>query len=1039
MSMTKDTNVHNSLPPRRRRTSLSGFFSKILPSHRAEQGGTTRSHDITDDSESAYIDLGMNPNDLTEWNLAQERRVEPLATEASIRSQHHRGHSWSTQRGRPRLQDDPAHPPQASQRAPSLDLIQPPNPLEPPGPDLSSKAWHSKSRPITRDEIHDMLKAKENTRRHRLSLKESGDWLGVQGADPYSGEFAVLTPTSTMSSETTPPSAKKRLAELSRRQTTAKIAYEQAKLEEETEREKVLLQKGQSRLEKMDHVKEELRRQQLEIPTWSQHKRRWSSAAEPDLSPIPQSIKSGKLEGSSNEATNGSVRNFSRPSKSNGSLVIDQPKLVELSANSENIEPSKHDHRKNRSTDTIIHKALPNIKLPDMSLKGTRMVYPSVFSDADDSAAQEQNNEKHFLWRRRRRMSDPGKLRKRPNFLMINSSAGRTQESLVSDCVEPPPPVPRLQLGRELKNHFADLYIPDSHLHLVPYSERMVRIEKSPTTAKRDPSPVMPASPTQGSRSEAQSKPALRIATNLSACQGPQTSQPRAVSDTKGATATSFQSSPKGSTKSLSIYRRLIPTRNSSFQAKLAQGQASQIQIQNTSETRNHTDTDLPRTIGGSQSLRQGSASQESAKTGTLDGDIGIDMSELYERGQEGSVFTPTIIITGFGPDRQLLFEGTQPRLEAWKDREGSAVGSDGPPVALSSHSGEQACCSASTSEKERSMTMSSRPTTPQSDLQSFVLARETLETDTTSTNLAMSGVDPVPPVQHLQAYDSHQTPKNVLMKRVSRNVEEVAVISPLRHHEANQEQLTQAKEIKFNIANLPYHRQDNKVQVSHQRQAPRNHKETMIQEAAQIAMRRSRAKEVVTTRNHTPSRTPSPRMRSTRETSPAVPSRRNVRTPQESGSGRVDADFPSFKIGFNDLQPPPQSELQEPRHRNPGYIKEQTAPGRQFGEEILEILGDTENGTSDENTEDGVAVTLASLFVTACMVLLGLAWAWWVMIKPAFDQRSELWRRRRSRESTWGDITVFAAAAAFCAGGALLLAAGIRTGFWVIVQILQL
>lgn len=289
--MVKNTAVRNGFPPRKHHTSFSGFFSRILPSNRPEQGGTARAHDITGETDSAYIDLGMDPNDLTEWNLARERTLGSQPSEPSAGyQQHRRGHSWNIPQVFTRLHDNTNQSPQVPQRTPSLDLARAPR-LKP-----APQERHEEPRPMTRTEISRMLKAKEESRRSRRSLKESGDWLGVQGADPYSGEFAVLTPTSTVSSETTPPFAKERLAELSRRQEDAKLAYDQAKLEAEEEREKVILRKGQSKIEKMERVKEKLRQKQRDLPTWSQHKRRWSSAAEPDLSPIPQSIKSDKAE-----------------------------------------------------------------------------------------------------------------------------------------------------------------------------------------------------------------------------------------------------------------------------------------------------------------------------------------------------------------------------------------------------------------------------------------------------------------------------------------------------------------------------------------------------------------------------------------------------------------------------------------------------------------------------------------------------------------------------------------------------------------------
>ncbi|KAI0905278.1 hypothetical protein F4823DRAFT_146164 [Ustulina deusta] len=1041
MSRVRDTSARNGFPPRKRQTSLSGFFSKILPSHRAEQGGTARSRDFTNNSDSAYIDLGMNPNELTEWNLAQERLLRPPPPGRRTRSQHHKGRSWSIQRGRPRLRDDVGQSSRAPRRAPSLDLAQPPKPLGPPVPKVPSQARHDKSQPITTDELRDVLKTKEDTRKHRRSLKESGDWLGVQGADPYSGAFVVLTPTSTVSSETTPLSTKNRLAELSQRQRTAQLVYKQAKLEEETEKEKALLQKRRSKLEKLEQAKEELRSQQ-EFPTWSQHRRRWSSAAEPDLSPIPQSLKSAKV-GGSNEAV--SIRDFPRPSKSNGGGAgIDQPKLVERSNNSENTEPSKRDHGKDRSADTIVHKTLPNMKFQDMSIKPASVVYPSVFSDTDNSPPQEQKNEKRFLWRRRRRMSDPGKPGKRPNPLMTHSSAGKTEESLVPASTEHAPPIPRLQPRQELKDHFPDLSIPDPHLYLVPYSGRMVRMEKSLTTAKRDTSPVMPTRPAQSSHSEAQSKPALRIATNFSACRGPQADPSGAVSYTKGATAISFPSKLKGNTKPPPIYRRSIPIRSSSFQMRVVPAQESQIQTQNTSQTRNHIDTGLPKNTVGSQSVGHQSNSQEISRTEILNGHTGTNMNKRYGKDQGESASTPTIIITGFDPDPQLLIEGTQSRMGYRGDGKSSAVGSDETPVTSSSHSGGPALCNEPGPEKDWSTTPpSSRPTTPQSDLQSFMLAPETPETDTASADLAIIGVNPTPSAQYLQAPDSYRNPKTVLMKSARGKLEEIAAIYPQQQHVANEKQNTPANEFNSNTVGLPPHGQSNRAQASHQRQAPSEHsehREAMIQEAARIAMRRSRAKEIITTRSRTPSRTPSPR---TQETRPAILSHHGAKIPLENGgggNGGVDTDFPFIRIGSMDLQPPPsQSQLQRLQHQSRGWVNGQKTEKRHFGEETLKILEDKTNGQherSDENAEPGAIAILASFLMTAYLILFGLVCAWWVMVQPAFDQRSDLWKRRRKRESTREDVGVFAAAVVFCIGGVLIFASALQTGLCIVLQL---
>ncbi|KAI0876884.1 hypothetical protein GGS24DRAFT_197923 [Hypoxylon argillaceum] len=1013
--MVKGGAVHDGLPPHKQRRSLSNFFRKVLPSNRAEQGGTVRANDITGDTDSAYIDLGMDPNELTEWNLARERSLGSQPSEVGAKSRHSRGRSWSIQRGRGRSRHDMNQPPQVAQPTPSLDLTRPPR-LKP-----ASRERQKRSQPITRDEVRNMLKVKEDARKQRRDLKESGDWLGVQGADPYSGEFAVLTPTSTVSSELTSPSTKKRLAELSLRQKTAKLAYQQAKLDEITEREMILLQKEQSKLEKIELAKDELRQQQQGYPTWNQHKRRWSSAAEPELSPIPQSIKSYKHEGSSDEvvAAPVPVRNFSRPSKSSEGSSIGQSKPVKLVSNFENTEPPKHDHGKSQSTDTILHTTPPNMEFPDMSKPNTKNLYPSVFPAADDAPAPEQKKEKHFLSKRRRRMTDPGKLMKRSNRFMTHSSAGKTEENLVSVCREPPPPIPRPQPRQEVRNHFLDLLIPDARLHLLPYPEQVAGMKNSPTRTEKHSPPVTATRPAESSHSEALNKPALRIATNLSDCLEPQISQHLAVSDAREATAISSQLKPRGSTKALPVSQRVIPIRNSSFQARLMPGPEVQIEIQNTSKGCHSINTGLSQDPLGRQDIQRQSTLRVSSEMGILDNCIDINTNE---RDLEDSVSIPIITITGSDPDPQSQLEGTQWCVDPPKDGESSTISKDETPLVIRSQSSERTLCNKLNGEREWDATTSFHPTTPQSDSRSFVVAHKILETDTTSTDLATSGVDSTPTIQHIQP--TYQAPKNVPMKRTLRKLEGAAIANPSpQHHQSNPDQSAQAREGKTNGADLSHRRRDNGAQ---QRQEPSKHKEVMIQEAAQIAMQRSRAKEIVT-RSRVPSRTPSPRTRGTREVTPAVPAIPSLR----GRSGGIDVPFSRL---CSDAQASSQSQQLGLHHKSPGRDAKKSYPGDRNTELENEKTAGEEG--SHENSRSGAAMLFVlSLLVTVCMVWFGLACAWWVVVKPAFDQRSLLWRRRRRRETTWEDVGVFAAAGVFFVVGALMVAGGLRGWVWVALK----
>ena len=53
-----------------------------------------------------------------------------------------------------------------------------------------------KNPPLIAERTHELLLAKEEARRRRRNLKQSGDFLGVTGVNPFTGEMDVITPTS---------------------------------------------------------------------------------------------------------------------------------------------------------------------------------------------------------------------------------------------------------------------------------------------------------------------------------------------------------------------------------------------------------------------------------------------------------------------------------------------------------------------------------------------------------------------------------------------------------------------------------------------------------------------------------------------------------------------------------------------------------------------------------------------------------------------------------------------------------------------------
>jgi hypothetical protein len=220
-----------------------------------------------------------------------------------------------------------------------------------------------------------------------------------------------------------------------------------------------------------------------------------------------------------------------------------------------------------------------------------------------------------------------------------------------------------------------------------------------------------------------------------------------------------------------------------------------------------------------------------------------------------------------------------------------------------------------------------------------------------------------------------------------------------------------------------------------------------MVQEAARIAMQRSRAKKVVTIRSPTPNRSRSLRTPKPKKLTPVVP----PEVPKTGGGGGIaDIGFHFIRTGsIVDSKAPSQLQLPVlgPQHqtlvkrREPGHVEEKAdkkkTPEKQNTELALsEHKVDGEHATSKDRQDPkpDAIMMLAHLLVTVYLVLLGLACAWWTIVKPAFDQRSELWSRRRRQKSTWADIGIFAAASVFSIVAALVLACGVKTAWWISV-----
>lgn len=740
------------------------------------------------------------------------------------------------------------------------------------------------------------------------------------------------------------------------------------------------------------------------------------------------------------------MENFNIPHISNpdGRSITDKTKLGELVDNSENTEPGKRDDSKDQSTDTIVRKALEKVALPSTDIPSTSMPYSSVFSNVDNLPPQGRKIEKHFLWRCRWRMTDTGQSDKQPTLAASHFPVRKTEQHLVSRFTQPPPPIVRMQLSQESREHSSDPVVPDYHLRPVSRAERVARMENLGNGMTQGLSPRAATKPTESSHSEALGNPAPCLTTNLSRCQELQDNPQLAILDTKEATAISSQSKLKESRKLLLGGRSKIPFRSSSYQVELIRTRASQIQIQNTSQTYHHISTDIAQENLVTRNIHQRLTPQAGQTVSIPDECIGVNIKAHHERDPAESASTPIITITGLDPDPPFLRESIHLRMESrtdGKDRATDrATDRGGTPPISSSQSSEQALYDESVTRWEHRTPTSSRPTTPRSDSQSSEPDHKTRGTDTTSTGHVMIGEDPPPTPLQTQAGGLCQVPRQrprtaPVRRALGKRGGLGAAMSPPHHHKISQGQIAEAQEQETNDASLSHHQGSNKVYVADQCQVPTDYNETLIQEAARIAMQRSRAKEIVTTRSHTP-------CPGTQDIQKVVPTMQPLPAPKGNRScGVANIDLSVLKMSSLDEQLSSPSQLLAQQHKGRRQEKGQGAKQLRLKKEAEGLAAHGKDSRREEidfrrNTKTYIATALVSSVLTVCMIWLGFACAWWAIVKPAFDQRSHLWRRKRRRESTWEDVCVFAAAGVFFVVCALLLAGGVRTGLWAVMNI---
>ncbi|KAK8010663.1 hypothetical protein PG990_009628 [Apiospora arundinis] len=407
---------NNTTSTRKRAISLSGFLGMIIPAHRPEQGGTLRSLD-NKSTESAYRDLSINPEELKDWNIAQDLPV----------------------RQRLELEENSVGSPR------DLRFKRPRNSPAPGRPDTPLPRTR---RHLTAAETQRLLESKQRSRQHRRELKHSGDYLGVTGANPYTGEYNILTPTDLDSSDTTPSSARAKMGKLTKNVRQAQRNYEHAKRAEDAAKERHRTEKAKIKLDRIEQVKAEIQQQNGSLQ-WTQHRREWSSVKEPQLSPIAQSFVNAEVENQPQEHIDEDAFAVSRTDHKGK-----EPTGALLSGRSASDKGNKLQKRRRNaelSTETIIHTPSRQLSLP-VSLP-TQDQENSV-TRADGQVPHPLRAGKHFLWSRRRRATDPGAAG--ANEVTVTSLSMTEQNKRLLSLIPMPP-----------QDHFQGLVIPDSRLGIM--------------------------------------------------------------------------------------------------------------------------------------------------------------------------------------------------------------------------------------------------------------------------------------------------------------------------------------------------------------------------------------------------------------------------------------------------------------------------------------------------------------------------------------------------------------------------------------------
>ncbi|KAF4587281.1 3-isopropylmalate dehydratase [Ophiocordyceps camponoti-floridani] len=167
--------------------------------------------------------------------------------------------------------------------------------------DRPSKEPQSSSATDVERQLAQMMEEKKEARRQRRNLKESGDYLGVQGVNPETGQLDIVTPTDSDRS-TASQEKQQKLNKLRTALREARQSYRNAKDQSEREAQR-MVERESNKQRRLDKEKQKLQSLSQRV-RWQRQTKQWSSAQEPELSPIVGSRRGSSMAAKSSKHHN---------------------------------------------------------------------------------------------------------------------------------------------------------------------------------------------------------------------------------------------------------------------------------------------------------------------------------------------------------------------------------------------------------------------------------------------------------------------------------------------------------------------------------------------------------------------------------------------------------------------------------------------------------------------------------------------------------------------------------------------------------------